>query len=276
MGKFLQLKPLTKLTIKLILSSLGQQRIKKLFGVFKHGKMDELDYAEKVVSEHIQVLKPFTEGKLLELGPGESLSSAIIIKELFPSYTIDFIDISNYAQESSSLYMKYLGIHKSNASNDEILRNFIEEMRINYSINGLEDLKKVKNEEYDLVFSQAVLEHIYLDEFEEHINNIYRILKKGGYFSSQIDFKDHLGGDHFNLLFSKKIWESTPFKKSGFYTNRISPSTMINTFKKSGFQDIQMSNIKKNSQTFFTNQNEALGWTISDLEIESLKITAIK
>lgn len=54
--------------------------------------------------------------------------------------------------------------------------------------------------------------------------------------SQNIDFQDHLDGALNNLRFSERVWESTFFAKSGFYTNRIPAVTMHGMFKTAGFE----------------------------------------
>ena len=50
-----------------------------------------------------------------------------------------------------------------------------------------------------------------------------------------MDLKDHLGNALNNLRFSEGIWESPWMSKSGFYTNRIRFSEMLNIFQNAGF-----------------------------------------
>ena len=61
------------------------------------------------------------------------------------------------------------------------------------------------------------------------------VFKPNGLISHRVDLRDHLGGGLNNLRFSKKIWDSDFFSKSGFYTNRIRYSQMLDIFEKTGF-----------------------------------------
>ena len=54
--------------------------------------------------------------------------------------------------------------------------------------------------------------------------------------SHQIDLKDHLSSGLNNLRFKRRIWESNVFSQSGFYTNRVRFSALIEIFKKIGFK----------------------------------------
>jgi SAM-dependent methyltransferase len=88
----------------------------------------------------------------------------------------------------------------------------------------------------DFCFSNAVLEHIPKLDFEKLAIELRRVLKKTGICIYRVDLRDHLGGGLNNLRFSDSMWESTFFKKSGFYTNRIRFSEILNIFNSAGFK----------------------------------------
>lgn len=96
----------------------------------------------------------------------------------------------------------------------------------------------------DWIFSQAVLEHVHRHEFMETIQECRRILKPDGVCSHQVDLRDHLGGSLNNLRISEKLWESEFFTKSGFYTNRIQYSKMLDLFRQAGFQ-VQVTDVSR-------------------------------
>ena len=87
----------------------------------------------------------------------------------------------------------------------------------------------------DLIFSQAVLEHVRKADFAATMRECRRLLKVGGTFSNQVDLQDHLGGSLNNLRFKDAVWESEFFARSGFYTNRIRFKAMLEEFSKAGF-----------------------------------------
>lgn len=101
---------------------------------------------------------------------------------------------------------------------------------------GLASFSQIKENSVDLIFSQAVLEHIRKHEFLETMRACRRVISPTGIMSHKIDFKDHLGGALNNLRFNEKIWESDCFVKSGFYTNRIRYSEMLEIFEEAGFK----------------------------------------
>jgi predicted SAM-dependent methyltransferase len=101
---------------------------------------------------------------------------------------------------------------------------------------GLQSLKQIDAVSVDIVFSQAVLEHIHHNEFLDTMQQCRRILMPNGICSHQVDLRDHLGGALNNLRFSNRVWESNLFVNSGFYTNRIRYNQMLELFIKAGFK----------------------------------------
>ena len=109
---------------------------------------------------------------------------------------------------------------------------------------GLESLRQIEGESVDLIFSQAVLEHVRRWEFLETMQQCRRILKPGGICSHQVDLRDHLEGGLNNLRFSERVWESKFFAESGFYTNRIQYSQMLEMFGRAGFR-VQVTDVRR-------------------------------
>jgi predicted SAM-dependent methyltransferase len=97
-------------------------------------------------------------------------------------------------------------------------------------------MKEIPDASVDIIWSQAVLEHIRFSEFDDYLTQMRRIIKPDGLCSHRVDLKDHLGGELNNLRFNRKLWESDFFSKSGFYTNRIRFSDMLQRFKAAGFE----------------------------------------
>ena len=60
-------------------------------------------------------------------------------------------------------------------------------------------------------------------------------MKPDGIGVHRVDLKDHLGGSLNNLRFSDATWESWLFQNSGFYTNRIRFSEMVELCRRAGF-----------------------------------------
>ena len=175
------------------------------------------------------------------MGAGDSIATSMIAPCFGASKTYlvdngDFVskEISSYKGLNDFLMNKELNGFNFNTTfsfSDLLLKN-----NSYYYTNGLDDLKNLKADSIDFIFSQATLEHIAADDFRETQEQIYRILKPNGIVSHNIDLRDHLNGGLNNLRFSKRIWESELMSKSGFYTNRIRYSDMLNIFEETGFK----------------------------------------
>jgi SAM-dependent methyltransferase len=63
-----------------------------------------------------------------------------------------------------------------------------------YSTNGMQSYREIPAASVDLIFSQAVLEHVRRNEFVQIAAEMRRILKPDGVASHQVDLRDHLGG----------------------------------------------------------------------------------
>ena len=219
-------------------------------GLFRHGKMDAANYALKVFKSHLikSNINSLTGKTVLELGPGDSIATAIIAHSYGAKSIL--LDVGKFAKINNNSYFSLIKKLKDdgkitiNIDKNEKIEQILSKSDSTYLTNGLDDLKKIRTNSVDFMFSQAVLEHIRLKDFRRTIEELYRILKKDGVGSHQIDLRDHLNENLNNLRFSKKIWESDLFSKSGFYTNRISYDRMINIFKDTNF-NIDVKNIAR-------------------------------
>jgi predicted SAM-dependent methyltransferase len=234
-----------KILIKIILYRLPfAYQIWQKIGIFRHGKMDDVDYAINTFFMHIRDLnldiKKMKGKTILELGPGDSAATALIASSLGAKCIL--VDTNNFISNKINFYYKLEKkllemnynppkIHKINNVQD-----LLKLCNSHYFVEGKQSMKSIKSNSVDLIFSMAVLEHLKLNEFETIIKEMRRVLKDDGLTSHEVDLKDHLNKSLNNLRFSKKIWESKTFSNSGFYTNRIRYSKIINIFEASGFK----------------------------------------
>ena len=115
---------------------------------------------------------------------------------------------------------------------DDIFRR----CRSEYLCGGLAALEKIGPGEVDLIISDAVLEHVRKRDFLPLLDQLRRISADDAIALHGIDFHDHLGGGLQNLRFSDATWEAEWMAQSGFYTNRLSPSAVVQLMQKAGFQ----------------------------------------
>ena len=175
----------------------------------------------------------------MELGPGDSISTSIIAAANGAKSILvdagDFMkrDVATYRELASILAQKnYIVPQITKGMN---FKDVLAASNSEYFTEGLQSLRFIPTHSVDLIFSQAVLEHLRKYEFLDIMKELRRILKPNGICSHQVDLKDHLGGALNNLTFSEKLWESDFFVKSGFYTNRIRFVEMLEMFKNANF-----------------------------------------
>ena len=235
---------LTKIIIKIIISRLPvKYSYWKKINIFKHGAMEDFNYSRNIFEGHFNDMNKYNKIRnpiIMEIGPGDSLFSMIYSRK-YTTNAFYFIDVHNFANKNTELYLKLIKQLKSegflvdfNIKADFSFQELIEFCRTSYLTNGLKDLKKIKSNSVNYIFSHSVLEHIRLFELEEMIYEMYRILKPGGILSHNINYKDHLDESLNNLRFSTHLWESNLFANSGFYTNRVPAVKMHSLFRKVG------------------------------------------
>ena len=242
---------LAKIIFKIVLSRLPiDYTIWKKFNIFKHGQMESFYYSKRIFEGHYTDMTKFnaiSNPSILEIGPGDSLFSMIFSRK-YSSNKFYFLDVGEFANKNVSLYKGLISklINEGYLEKFDIKDNFSFHELLDFSnafylTSGLNDLRKLKSNSIDYIFSHSVLEHVRIYELEELISEIYRVIKPGGVISHNINYKDHLSESLNNLRFSEKIWESDLFANSGFYTNRVPAIKMHSLFKNVGFKIIKES-----------------------------------
>lgn len=233
-----------KIGAKLVLSRLPfGYAVWQRLGLFRHGDMDTSAYALRIFYSHAERagIKDELRGKtVLELGPGDSIASAIIAAAHGARAVL--VDAGRFVRADIAPYLELErvlaggGLAPLGLSGCRNIEEILDCCGARYMTNDLEDLRQIETESVDLIFSQAVLEHVRKHRFLETMRECRRILKRSGVCSHQVDLRDHLGGALNNLRFGERIWESEFFASSGFYTNRISYRQMPELFKQAGFE----------------------------------------
>lgn len=199
--------------------------------LFRHGAMADPAYARTVFALHIKDAfgerEPPAGLTYLEMGTGDSVASAVFAAALGAKKTY-LVDVGDFITRDMAFYRQL----------DDRFDNFddmMEYCHATYLTDGLSSLKTIPDNSVDFIWSHATLEHVRHAEFDETMNELYRIIKPGGVMSHEIDLKDHLGGKLNNLRFSPDLWESEWMATSGFYTNRLRPYEMADSMRQAGF-----------------------------------------
>lgn len=226
----------------------------KRMGLFEHGDMNQPQRALDTFLEHartagiLDTKSPVPRLALtgnnfgvLELGPGDSLSSAVIARSMGAS-RVWLVDAGTFAAMDMAGYaglfefMRHKGFDLPFESEPLKLDDMLKQCSAAYLTEGVRSLAQLPSASVDFCFSNAVLEHIPKREFTRLAHELLRILKPDGVIVHRVDLKDHLGGNLNNLRFSEATWEGALFRNSGFYTNRIRFREMLGVFERAGFE----------------------------------------
>jgi SAM-dependent methyltransferase len=233
-----------KIIIKIILSRLPlNYRSWRRAGIFRHGEMNRPAYAYQVFRTHYdRVAFPRKNRGFvgLELGPGDSMVSAVISWSLNASCTY-LVDVGRYIGDQSSDvqamvdFLRNQNLPVPEISEGASLQDILKTINARYEVEGIYSLRGIPDSTVDFIWSQAVLEHVFRDQLPQLLFELRRILRPDGVCSHRIDLRDHLGGGLNHLRFSSAFWESDFIRRSGFYTNRIRCQEMLQFFEGAGF-----------------------------------------
>ncbi|MDZ8184582.1 MAG: methyltransferase domain-containing protein [Nostoc sp. ChiSLP02] len=230
-----------KIAAKLVLSRLPiEYKFWKDAGLFSHGSMEQPNYAYGVFKKHFDRAKPKAGFVSLEMGPGDSLFSSMISLAFggSKSYLVDakaFANKNILQYHAMAEYLKQKMLTVPNFDALQYLEEILDSCHAKYLTSGLSSLKLIPDKSVDFIWSHAVLEHVRRSEFCETMQELRRIISDDGVCSHEVDLRDHLGGHLNNLRFSERIWEADFMANSGFYTNRIQYSQMVDIFQQAGF-----------------------------------------
>lgn len=229
-----------KIPAKIVLSRLPiSWRAWQKMNLFRAGSANLPAFQFGVFTSHLAGcgLQAVDDKTVLEIGPGNGLLTALFARTLGAAHTW-LIDAENLAEHhartfaAAADFLAAKGLKPPAVSNEEDLSR---QLSYTYLTGGLDSLRSVPSASIDFLFSQAVMEHIRLGEFDELARQTRRVLKPGGAASHWIDFRDHLQYALNNLRFSERVWESDFMAHSGFYTNRIPLGAMKKRFQDAGF-----------------------------------------
>ena len=213
-------------------------------GFFKQGGMERPEYALRTFRRHFDAAG--LAGKVgsfvgLELGPGHSLSSALIAKTFGASKTF-LVDVEPCATTDlkdyhrMEVYLRQLALHPPNLDHCKTMDDVAKACGAEYMTRGLGSLRKISSASVDFVWSHAVLPYIRRDQFVPTLRELWRIQRPGGVASHTIPIKDIIGGKLNDLRFDSEIWESPIMANSRFYTNRIRHLELLRLFRDAGFE----------------------------------------
>jgi hypothetical protein len=221
-------------------------------GVFKHGDMINPGYAWNTFLVHAKTANVLSDTfplafihdgsfNVLEIGPGDSVSSGIIARALGAT-EVFLIDVEDFVMKSSKsykdlfeyLYLKGYSSMVADAANAISFDQLLKKTNIKYLSNGIDSMGQIKDSSIHYCFSNAVLQHIKKGDIKPFLYQLKRIMKTGSLSVHRIDLRDMLSGGLNQLRFSTDVWETFLFQNSGFYTNRLRSNEWVKLFEDFG------------------------------------------
>lgn len=233
-----------KVLIKCVLGGLipvPYEKIRRLITGGWHGSMQDVSYASGVFNKHWQAwstTRNTGSGRILELGPGGSLLSALFARQQGIQETW-LVDVGDFAVKDVEHYRKIVVKLFPSLADESISwswETMQQRLGISYYTEGYNSLRTLPKKSLDFSFSHAVLEHVRLDQFRPMVRALRQLHKPGSLTSHQIDFRDHLGGGLHHLRFGDRLWESRWFPNDGFYTNRLRLTDVKRIFAEERFE----------------------------------------
>jgi SAM-dependent methyltransferase len=208
------------------------------FTLCRHGSMDEVEYALATTRKHLAVLTPsqLRGASVLELGPGDSVASGLVGHAHGVEHTV-LIDTGFFARRDAAIYRQVAdrlakeGVRVAGFDTWRSVSDALDATNTRYLTTGTEALADLPSNSFDLVWSQAVLEHVHRDEIGRLLGEIRRLLKPSGLSSHVVDLEDHLAHSLHSLRFPSRFWESPTVRRSGLYTNRLRLSEWLTLFE---------------------------------------------
>ena len=233
------------LAVKVVLSRMPvSYQIWKKVGFFNLGAMERPDYALLVFRRHFDFAGMSKRPRgfaCLELGPGDSLSSALIASALGASRTY-LVDVGRFANTDpatyhhTAAYLRKNGLPSADISKLRTCDQLLAVCSAEYLTHGVDSLRQIPSASVDFVFSHATLQQVRRAEFASVMKELRRIQKPGGIGSHSVSMRDLIGGAANDLRFSSRAWESPLMADAGFYTNRIRYGEMLGLFRQAGFE----------------------------------------
>ncbi|MBA7515422.1 hypothetical protein ES705_07462 [subsurface metagenome] len=234
-----------------------------------------IEYDFKVVDHWIEILEKYTRVKsnfkdksILELGPGADLGvGLIILSKGAKKYTA--IDVNNLVEQTpTQFYEEFFEYMNHNNKHKEVNVSFLCSQlkltilgkgdKLNYICRRDFDITSIKEEDVDLVFSQAAFEHF--DDVGKAISQLSQIVKSGTILITEVDLKTHTRWirdlDPLNIYrYSDFIYSA--FKFSGS-PNRLRPSEYQQFLEKNGWSKTEIIPLTKLNKKYLTKIERSL------------------
>jgi SAM-dependent methyltransferase len=256
-------------------------RALRALSLARHGGMRRPGFAFDVFRRHFDAADfghkagGFT---VLELGPGDALSTAVVAKAHGAASTW-LVDVRRFATTDVAVYQRVArfiaerGLTPPDLGSSLTLADVLASCSAHYESGGLASLRALPDASFDLVFSNSVLQCLRPGELPATMNELRRILRPHGACVHSIDLRDMMGQSLNHLRFPERVWDSAWFRRAGFYTNRLRFPDWMELFRRAGFE-AEASEVNRWATLPVT--REALARPYRDMTDESLLVATIR
>jgi SAM-dependent methyltransferase len=238
------------LKLAMVKFPLGYSMLRTL-ALARHGGMEDPAWAFATFHRHFDRVgvrnKPGGGGgdgrgfTVLELGPGDSLFSAVIARA-YGAASVTLLDVGYFANTDVRLYrnmaafLRGKGLDAPDLASANTLDDVLAACNARYECDGLRSLRRLPDAGFDFVFSNGVLQHVWRNDVPETLQHLRRIVHPRGATIHSLDLRDTMGQSLNHLRFDESIWESDWFRSAGFYTNRLRVSELLRLAREAGFE----------------------------------------
>jgi hypothetical protein len=219
-------------------------RLLKRSGIVEFGRMEDVDFSRDVFRRHVQT--PYVSlsllvpaGTLLELGPGDSVTTGFIARSAGFAKVIlidagDFADLRPASLTALRASLASAGIIVPEIAGPDVPHD-LEMLGIQYLTQGTASLRTLEPGGLSHSFSNAVLQHVFRDELAELMQCLGRAHAPGTLSAHSIDFTDTFSGGFVNHRLPEWLMESQLVKRGNLYTNRVSLTRYCELFLSADF-----------------------------------------
>ena len=215
---------------------------------------------------------------VLELGPGDALTAAVVARAYGAASTCH-VDVAPFATRDVAVYQavaRHLsdqGLPAPDLWAATSLEDVMAICHSRYETNGLDSLRALPSESFDLIFSNCALQCVPPALLPETLKETRRLLHPRGVCVHSIDLRDMMGHSLHHLRFGERVWESAWFRRAGFHTNRLRFADWLRLFRSVGF-DVRESEV--NRWPTLPVASDSLAPPYRDLPESELRISTVR
>ncbi len=213
----------------------------------KYDPREDVAYAISIGNLYLGFLDrmgiPVKGSCILELGPGKNYGSTIFLSCFGAHCTVADKYLSNWDENTHPIFYSALGQvieRKFPKADISPIKKLLQQNKYHPDViqqisSPSEDLSSLPANYFDVVLSNAVLEHVVNPAAS--LNEIYRVTKGGGWNIHQIDYRDHRDYEQpLEYLFVENNDFAQMFKeRNGECGNRYRAREFVSFFKNAGF-----------------------------------------